>query len=103
MLSVTGCGSEAASPEDLARQLKCEGFTADPEEDFASAGGSCTLDGVWVAIYTFPDRSAQTQWIDAARSVGATTLLVGSDFVVHSEHRPVLETAAERLGGDLRD
>ncbi len=101
---VTACGGGDSSEKydsagDLAAAIDCQGFEDTTEELFTDEGGSCTVDGETVTVYTFTDNDVRDSYLEIARGFGGR-YLVGDGWVVEGP-QDTLAAIEETVGGEL--
>jgi hypothetical protein len=107
LLVVSACGggegeSETgpSTPASIAEAVGCELQPDKSEEIFVKEAGTCKLGGQEVTIKTFGNSDGLDGWTEMAETFGGT-FLVGNNWVMEGP-RPALETAMDKVGGEIR-
>lgn len=103
LLTLTACGGGGSegyeSAAALADAIGCQGFKDTTEEMFTDEGGSCTVDGEEVSIYTFTDNETRDSYLEVAEGFGGR-YLVGDGWLVEGSQE-ALAAIQEKVGGEL--
>lgn len=106
VLAACGGGSAGGEvrPAQVAKDLGCTSSyqSQDTEETlFVRERGHCTVSGEKVQLFTFSDNETRDQWLSVASKFGGRYVVVDR-AVVTSDSTSAVDTAHDKIGGDLR-
>ena len=102
LLPLAACGKDASPPAltDVASKIGCAQLEDGSSEMFTREGGSCTLAGAAVYLYTFADEKNQADW-ESVAPMGGGILVHGELWTAQVSDSDTAEAIADYGDGEI--